>query len=77
MLLDTEYGVLNYQSRFDSQDSRILCVAWHPTDDVIVSGGIDNIRLWSVTSGRALQRMTLARQDKNKETVVWCVQILR
>ncbi|WAR12485.1 UTP4-like protein [Mya arenaria] len=59
-----------------TKESRILCLCWHPTEDLIVTGGIDNIRLWSVSSGRAVQRMTLARQDKNKETVVWCVAFL-
>ena len=55
---------------------RIISISWHPSEDVIVTGGIDNIRLWSVKSGRAIQRLTLGRQ-KNKETVVWCVAILR
>ncbi|XP_052819109.1 U3 small nucleolar RNA-associated protein 4 homolog [Mya arenaria] len=76
VLFNTEDGALEYLSRFDSQESRILCLCWHPTEDLIVTGGIDNIRLWSVSSGRAVQRMTLARQDKNKETVVWCVAFL-
>lgn len=76
VLLNTENGELEYYSRFDSQGSRILCLAWHPTEDIIVTGGIDNIRLWSVSSGRALQRLSVARQVKNKETVVWCVAFL-
>ena len=53
-----------------------MSISWHPSEDVLVTGGIDNIRLWSVKSGRAIQRLTLGRQ-KNKETVVWCVAILR
>lgn len=76
ILLNTENGGLEYCNRFDSQGSRILCIAWHPTEDVIVTGGIDNIRLWSVSSGRAMQRLTVARQVKNKETVIWCVAFL-
>ena len=55
---------------------RIISISWHPTEEVIVTGGIDNVRLWSVKSGRAIQRLTLGRQ-RNKETVVWCVAILR
>ena len=35
------------------------------------------MRLWSVKSGHAVQRMTLGRLDKHKETIVWCVAILR
>lgn len=73
VVLDTEYGALEYLSRFDSQESRILCVSWHSVEDVIVTGGIDNIRVWSVSSGKAMQRLTVARTDKNKETVIWSV----
>ncbi|XP_053402678.1 U3 small nucleolar RNA-associated protein 4 homolog [Mercenaria mercenaria] len=73
VLLDTEYNALEYLSRFDSQESRILCISWHSGEDVIVTGGIDNIRVWSVSSGKAMQRLTVARTDKNKETVIWSV----
>lgn len=73
VLLDTEYNVLEYLTRFDSQDSRILCISWHSGEDLIVTGGIDNIRIWSVSSGKAMQRLTVARTDKNKETVIWSV----
>ena len=56
---------------------RILCISWHSGEDVIVTGGIDNIRVWSVSSGKAMQRLTVARTDKNKETVIWSVICLR
>lgn len=75
IIYDTTDGQLMYSTRFDSQESRILSISWHVSEDVIVTGGIDNIRLWSVKSGRAIQRLTLGRQ-RNKETVVWCVAVL-
>ncbi|KAH3774230.1 hypothetical protein DPMN_175605, partial [Dreissena polymorpha] len=76
VLLNTDSDTLEYSTRFEAQESRILCLSWHASDSVIVTGGVDNIRLWSTSSGRALQRITLARQDKHKETVVWCVALL-
>ena len=42
---------------------------------MIVTGGIDNIRVWDVNSGQVMQRITLGRIDKNKETLVWCLAI--
>lgn len=56
---------------------RILSIAWHPTEDLIVTGGVDNIRIWSINSGHAIQRLTLGRQERNKETIVWCVAVTR
>ncbi|KAL4234748.1 U3 small nucleolar RNA-associated protein 4 [Mactra antiquata] len=76
VLLDTDNNYLDYITRFDSQDSRLLCISWHPTEDLIVTGGIDNIRIWSVSSGRAMQRLTIARSETKKETVIWCVAFL-
>ncbi|KAK3086816.1 hypothetical protein FSP39_023935 [Pinctada imbricata] len=73
VLFDTDYNSLQYYKSFDRQEGRILSLAWNSTDDIIVTGGTDNIRLWSVNSGHALQRLTLGRTDKNKETIVWCV----
>jgi U3 small nucleolar RNA-associated protein 4 len=52
---------------------RILSIAWSPDDSYIVSGGADSsVRKWKVENGRAMQRMTVDR--KNKEpTMVWTV----
>jgi hypothetical protein len=33
---------------------------------MIITGGIDNIRIWDVNSGQVLQRISLGRIDKNK-----------
>ena len=56
---------------------RILSVAWYDPENVIVTGGIDNIRIWSVKSGHAIQRLTMGRQLHNKETIVWAVAVTR
>ncbi|XP_048765996.1 U3 small nucleolar RNA-associated protein 4 homolog [Ostrea edulis] len=76
VLFDTDYSSLQYYRSFDKQEGRILSIAWNTSLEVILTGGVDNMRLWSVKSGHAVQRMTLGRVGKNKETIVWCVAIL-
>lgn len=56
---------------------RILSIDWHISGEVIVTGGIDNIRLWCADSGNAIQRITIARQSAQKETIVWAIAILK
>jgi len=55
----------------------MMSIDWHESGDIIVTGGLDNIRLWSVDSGNALQRITIARQSPDKSTIVWSVAILK
>ena len=52
-----------------------MSIAWHRDEEMLVTGGIDNIRVWDVDSGQVLQRIAFGRRDKNKETLVWCVAI--
>lgn len=66
---------LQYLRSFDKQEGRILCIAWHAGEALVVTGGVDNIRIWSAHSGHALQRLTLGRQDRGKDTIVWCLAL--
>ncbi|KAK6185977.1 hypothetical protein SNE40_008101 [Patella caerulea] len=75
VLFDIEMGQLKYLQSFGKQEGRILSIAWHTQEGVIVTGGVDNIRLWSVKSGQAIQRLTLGHQQENQETIVWCLAI--
>jgi U3 small nucleolar RNA-associated protein 4 len=52
-----------------------LSIVWHKDEEMIVTGGIDNIRVWDTNSGQVLQRISLGRIEKNKETLVWCLAI--
>ncbi|XP_013420051.1 U3 small nucleolar RNA-associated protein 4 homolog [Lingula anatina] len=70
----TEEGLI-YDKALDRQEGRILSLAWHEGGEMMVSGGIDNIRIWSVQSGHAVQRLTLGRQDRNKDTIVWSIAV--
>ena len=63
--------------RYFPLPGRILSVAWYDPENVIVSGGIDNIRIWSVKSGHAIQRLTIGRKHHNKETIVWALAITK
>ena len=56
---------------------RILCLAWHDAENVIVTGSVDNLRIWSTISGQAIQRLTLGRQSRGTETIVWAVAVTR
>jgi U3 small nucleolar RNA-associated protein 4 len=67
-------GVI-FEKSFNKQDSRILSIAWHKDDEILVTGGIDNIRVWNTNTGQVLQRISVGRQEKNKETLVWCLVI--
>uniref|UniRef100_A0A2C9L9X7 Anaphase-promoting complex subunit 4-like WD40 domain-containing protein n=1 Tax=Biomphalaria glabrata TaxID=6526 RepID=A0A2C9L9X7_BIOGL len=53
---------------------RILSIAWYNQDgvNIVITGGINNIRQWSVKSGQPISRMTLGRKFQ-KDTIVWCL----
>ncbi|KAI0227127.1 U3 small nucleolar RNA-associated protein 4 [Lamellibrachia satsuma] len=72
----TAIGVEYYRT-LDRQEGRILSLAWYDPENVIVTGGIDNIRIWSVKSGHAIQRLTMGRLLHNKETIVWALAVTR
>jgi len=49
---------------------RILSVAWHEPENVIVTGGVDCIRVWSVHSGQAVVRLDTGRVAAQVHTYV-------
>lgn len=75
VLFNVENNDLQYLKAFSKQEGRILSLDWHVSEDVIVTGGIDNIRVWSVNSGIAIERFTLKR-EKTRQCIVWCIKIL-
>ncbi|XP_046328638.1 U3 small nucleolar RNA-associated protein 4 homolog [Haliotis rufescens] len=75
VLFDIDMDNLQYLKSFDKQEGRILSIAWHEGENTIVTGGVDNIRLWSASSGHAIQRLTIGREEVSKETIVWCVTV--
>lgn len=75
VLFNIENNDLEYLKAFSKQEGRILCLDWHVSEDVIVTGGVNNIRVWSVNSGIAIERFTLKR-NKIRDVYVWCIKIL-
>ena len=75
VLFQVDDDGVHYSRSLDKQEGRILSLAWHREEGLLISGGIDNIRVWSLKSGHAIQRLTLGRQEKNKETIVWAVAV--
>nr|XP_002128329.1 U3 small nucleolar RNA-associated protein 4 homolog [Ciona intestinalis] len=75
-MLETSNKSLSFERSFDKQEGRIMCMAWHESGDVIVTGSVDVIRLWSIKTGHAVQRITLERDMKKVETIVWDVLVL-
>lgn len=66
-----------YERGFEFQKERIVSLAWHQSGEVIVTGSINNIRVWNVTTGQVKQRITTQPLRRHQEVVVWCITILR
>ncbi|XP_022256210.1 U3 small nucleolar RNA-associated protein 4 homolog [Limulus polyphemus] len=78
-LLAVSIGILHFnpvQSQI-GQNWRILCLAWHESGDVLVTGSIDAIRIWNVQTGHAKDRILVGRLERNTETIVWCLAVTR
>ncbi|XP_072014149.1 U3 small nucleolar RNA-associated protein 4 homolog [Amphiura filiformis] len=70
-----EEGV-TFERPLDNQEGRIVSLAWHHTDEVIVTGSVDNIRVWNVTTGHAIQRISVQRSPV-APTIVWSVAVTK
>lgn len=77
VLFDVKDAIPEYSKSLDKQEGRILSLAWYCPENVIVTGGIDNLRVWSLSSGHAIQRLTVPRAERNQETLVWAVAVTR
>eukprot|EP00124_Ichthyophonus_hoferi_P004736 Ihof_evm1s562 gene=Ihof_evmTU1s562 len=76
-LFDIEDGHFYYARTLDRIEGRILSLAWHKDDQVLVSGSsLSTINLWNANTGRTTLRITV--EDFHKEsTLVWSVALLR
>jgi len=54
---------------------RILSVAWYEPENVIVTGGVDCIRVWSINSGQAVARLDTGRVAAQVQTYVHAVAV--
>ncbi|XP_048523334.1 U3 small nucleolar RNA-associated protein 4 homolog [Dendroctonus ponderosae] len=86
IVVGTEQGYLNifqvtgtdtqFEKFLDKQEGRIVCVKLNPTGEFVVAGSLNAIRIWSVKTGHALHKMVLSRAEANKNTIVWCLEVL-
>ncbi|XP_077300412.1 UTP4 small subunit processome component l(3)72Dn isoform X2 [Arctopsyche grandis] len=74
-IFSVDNDIIQYEKIFDKQEGRILCCKFDVSGEILVTGSIETIRIWNVATGQALHRMTTGRAEKNKETIVWCVEI--
>ena len=85
LAVGTEDGYINtftvtpealiYERIFDKQKGRILCIKWDNTGEMIYTGSVDTIRVWNAISGHAVHKMTTARKEAKKETIIWCLEV--
>ncbi|XP_075694658.1 U3 small nucleolar RNA-associated protein 4 homolog [Rhinoderma darwinii] len=68
-----------FEKTLDRQKDRILCLAWHPLGSQIITGSVNVIRVFNVSSGRLLHVLKLDRRPvsgQKRECVVWSVAVL-
>lgn len=70
----TDDGV-EFVRNLNKLKGRILCLAWSKDDDVIVTGSADTVAIWSVQTGNLIDRISVGRIQKEKETVVWSIAL--
>jgi U3 small nucleolar RNA-associated protein 4 len=76
-IFDVSDEDLQYVKVFDRQDHRIVCCKFNDAGDCVVSGSIDAVKIWSLRTGHVIHKMSTGRGDKQQETIVWCVEVLK
>lgn len=74
--LEPDLNSLRYVKIMDKQDGRILCCKFDKAGKHIVTGSSDIIRIWDVSSGHVIHRLTTGRSESKKETVIWSILVL-
>lgn len=68
---------IEFDKFLDKQEGKIMCLKYHKSGDVLVSGSFGAVRIWDIKTGHALHRMTTGKSTNNLETIVWCIDILK
>ncbi len=74
---DTSNDDLQFSKLLDRQDQRIVCCKFNHTGDFLVSGSVDAVKVWDVKTGHVIHKINTGRSEKNSETIVWCVEVLK
>ncbi|KAM3918226.1 U3 small nucleolar RNA-associated protein 4 homolog [Leptodactylus fuscus] len=68
-----------FEKSLDRQKGRMLCLAWHPSGSHIVTGTVNFLKVFSVSSGHLLHTMKMDLRlapGKRRECIVWDVAVL-
>uniref|UniRef100_T1HB54 WD_REPEATS_REGION domain-containing protein n=1 Tax=Rhodnius prolixus TaxID=13249 RepID=T1HB54_RHOPR len=74
-IFDIYEDELVYNKLMDKQEGRISCISWDSSGDYLITGSVDTIRVWKVSTGHAIHRLLTGRDMKMKETVVWALAV--
>ncbi|XP_037933093.1 U3 small nucleolar RNA-associated protein 4 homolog [Teleopsis dalmanni] len=74
-IFDVENDEMDYKNLFDKQEGRVLCCKFDHSGEYLVTGSVCAIRIWNVSSGHAIHKMTV-RSD-TREVIVWCLRVLK
>lgn len=74
-IFDIHEEELVYSKIMDKQEGRISCISWDTSGDYLITGSVDTIRVWKVSSGHAIHRLLTGRDMNRKETVVWTLAV--
>lgn len=66
---------IQFVRNLNKQKGRILCLAWSREGDTIVTGSVDTVGIWNVKTGSLVDRISVGRLQKEKETVVWSIAL--
>lgn len=69
---------VSIRTSFLPVDGRALCVAWHPKENVVVSGGTDGcLHVWNAATGREMTRITVDGLSSSGEPpCIWSILVL-
>ncbi|XP_062442273.1 U3 small nucleolar RNA-associated protein 4 homolog [Rhea pennata] len=70
---------VQFERSLDRQPGRVLCLSWHPAETHVAAGSVDFLRVFDVSSGRAVQRIMVnyhMQKSKKRECVVWSIAFL-
>lgn len=70
----TDDGI-DFVKNLNKLKGRILCLAWSKDGATIVTGLADTIGIWSVETGKLVDRISVGRLQKQKETIVWSIAL--
>lgn len=75
-LFDLSSSGFMFRRSLHRQESRVLSIAWHPSGEHLVTGGMDStLRIIGVSSALCMQRISLD-DYKEKSTLVWDVKFI-